>query len=164
MSKKNTAKRSAELPWMHSYCWLPSRCSHTPGKFHADVLTPYPVEEPLPGPGVANGSAPSPEAVAHTWGCNGRISLAELVSQVGTRAAPSCSSKFHHWGSVGASQQCVASAKDSRVAGGPPSVSVSVMDPRSCSGDAGSLAPGAGLTSLVVPERLRRIFLSIAGC
>lgn len=131
-------------------CWPPSQPSHSPGKFCADVLMPYRAEEPLPGPGVVDGSAPTPEAVAHMWGCNGEISPAELVSQLATRAAPSCSSNSHPWDSVGASQQCVASAKDSRVTDRPSSVAVSVVDTRPSPGDADCLAPGADLTSLVV--------------
>lgn len=114
------------------------------------MLTPYPAEEPLPGPGVADSSAPTPEAVAHTWGCNGGISPAELVSQVGTRVDPSCSSDSHPWGSVGSSQQCVTSAKDLRVAGRPSSVAVNLIGTHPCPGDASCLTPGAGLTSLVV--------------
>lgn len=128
-------------------CWPPSHPSHGPGKFCADVLMPYPAEEPLPGPGVVDGSAPTPEAVAHMWGCNGEISPAELVSQVGTRAALFCSSNSRPWDSVGAS---VASAKDSRVTGRSSSVAVSVVDTCPSPGDADCLAPGAGLTSLVV--------------
>lgn len=92
-----------------------------------------------------DGSAPVPAAVAHTRGCCGGISPAELVSQVGTRAAPSCSSDSLPRGSVEVSQQCVTSTKDLRLAGRPPSVAVSVVGPSPCAGGASYLASGTGL-------------------